>query len=477
MKMTAFSFAMQPLFTVKEGYCPPGRTIRAEDWWEAFLRALKKLGIHLSPEWIECVSFSGYNAFSGVDAELKSTTPVLLYANTEPCRHMETLVTEAEAQSVFDRTGAWLFGSGLMAPAIRWLKDTSPEAYERTDCFLYSSGYLTARLTGNRVIDASRASLSVLHDPRASALEWDADLCRFFSVGREKLPVILAPWEPTGSVTAGAAAETGLTGGIPVVTGAMDSICAALGCGVIRPGQLLDIGGSAGGMGCVSRRPIAHRRLYFVRYALPGYWFNSGPLMYSGRLFDWFIHRLAPGWTMEDFIREVGGAPRFAGGVMFLPYIGGSRHPYWSAETCGHFMNLSPESDLADLGRSVLEGLGCAYRRILEDFSSLGVRPESVVPAGGDSKFDLWVQTKANFLQLPYLLSDTANSSARGCALLGASGIGCIPDIRAYLEREDTPVSVVRPEAGLSADYQRYYERFIENCRRVYSERGLGGAQ
>ena len=468
LKAVLYTDHMEQLCSVRRGYAPPGASVTAEGWWQALLSALPELAGRAELSRVACVSFSGYNAFVGVDRALRQTTPVMLYYNTAPCAYMGKLFQDCDGQYVFHRSCANLFGSGIMAPGIRWLRDQQSEAYASTDCFLFSNGYVAARLTGQRTMDASRASLTALHDPRGAALTWDEDLCRFFGISPAKLPAIKNCWEAVGTVTPEAASVTGLPAGIPVAVGSMDSLCAALGNGITGAEQMLDIGGSAGGLACVSDRPRAHARLYLSRYALPGRWCNNAPLMSSARLFDWFCEKLAPGWSMEDFIRAVDASPCFARGLMFLPYVGGARYPYWSMDTQGHFLHFSPECTISDMARAVVEGLSCAYRSILTDLEALGVpAPQCIVAAGGDTRFGTWVQSRANYLRIPYHLNDTPEVSAKGAALLGANQIGLIPDLAAYLSAHASAHQIVEPEEPAAA-FAEHYQAFQADCGLLY---------
>lgn len=471
MKAVLYTQDMQQVYSVRREYVSPGgETVTAEHWWKALLDALSGLEEYTDLSRIACVSFSGYNAFVGVNRRLEPATPVILYYHTAPGFYMKELFSRREQQYVFDRSCTNLFGSGIMAPGIRWLKDHYPQAYEASDCFLFSNGFIAARLTGHCTIDASRASLTALHDPRGAKLEWDKELCRFFDIDEHKLPDILNCWEISGHISETAASRTGLSSGIPVVIGSMDSLCAALGNGITDDEQMLDIGGSAGGLACVSSIPRAHKRLYLSRYVLPGRWCNNAPLMSSARLFDWFMQNLAPDWTMEDYMKAAKQSPRFSRGLIFLPYIGGSRYPYWSMDTTGHFLHFSPECTIQDMARAVVEGLSCAYRSILDDLILLGLpMPRWIVAAGGDTRFQTWVQSKADYLRVPYHLADTPEVSAKGAALLGARHLGAIPDLESWLKTHVDSHTIVLPEEP-GDSFLKHYEIFQKDCRLLYRD-------
>ena len=109
-----------------------------------------------------------------------------------------------------------LFGrpicSGDVAPKILWLKHHEPEVYHRTYKFLTGSSYVTAKLTGNYVVDQflGQASFRPLYRTDGTVNQQECGLyCR---------PDQLAQARPVhgiaGTVTQAAARETGLEPGI-----------------------------------------------------------------------------------------------------------------------------------------------------------------------------------------------------------------------------------------------------------------------
>ena len=471
LKLVVYTDTMDPVTSISQKYAVgKGQDIDASHWWDAFMNALSALKKQIPLSRICCISFSGYNAFAPVDRDLNPTAPSILYYHTGPSELMRRLYTERERDLVFERTCVNMFGTGTLGPAMRWLKETSREAYDRTDCFLNSSGYLAARLTGQKVLDASRASLSALHDPRPEELAWDEEMCRLLEIDRARLPLIRQCWEEAGTVSSEAAALTGLPEGTAVIAGSVDSLCASIGNGIMDESRFLDIGGSAGGLATASSRPHPDKKIYTMRYAFPGLWFVNAPLLSSARLFDWFTQNLAPGWDFPDFMKAVDETAPFCGGVLFLPFVGGARYPYWTTEIDGHFLNFKPDTRIQHMARAVVEGLGCAYRSILDDLVQLGLRkPECIVAAGGDTRFETWVRVRAEFTRTPYHLNDTHEVSGKGAALLGAYHLGSVPDPALWLKKASAGEREILPSPEKADHYEAYYRSYQEACRKLYA--------
>ena len=104
--------------------------------------------------------------------------------------------------------GRLLCSSDIM-PKILWIKNKEPEIYEKTYKFITASTYLTAKLTGNYVVDKflGLASFNPLYDPKTyqPVEKYCAPICR-----PDQLAEIHEATDIVGYFTAKAAEETGL---------------------------------------------------------------------------------------------------------------------------------------------------------------------------------------------------------------------------------------------------------------------------
>ncbi|MBV8910639.1 MAG: hypothetical protein JOZ89_07760, partial [Gammaproteobacteria bacterium] len=132
----------------------------------------------------------------------------------------EALSPEVRRQ-LYERTGMpidgrylgpmFAFHWGARAAEVEWV--------------LSAKDYLCWALTGMRVTDPSTAAGYGLFD--ASTGTFAADLCRRWELPHPALPQIRPSQSAAGTLTANAARLLGLRAGIPVATGAADSVAAA----------------------------------------------------------------------------------------------------------------------------------------------------------------------------------------------------------------------------------------------------------
>ena len=101
---------------------------------------------------------------------------------------------------------------------------------------------------------------------------WSDELCRAFGVEQTKLPRIVEPWEIIGAVTDEAAELFGLAPGTPIAAGCGDTAANALGAGIVQPGMVFDVAGTASVLAASTDTYVAdvkHRALLTMRWSSP----------------------------------------------------------------------------------------------------------------------------------------------------------------------------------------------------------------
>lgn len=117
------------------------------------------------------------------------------------------------------------------------MAETEPELFSRARRLFMPSSWLAFRLTDQYVLDQHSASqCTPLYDTEKR--EWYAPWADLIAPERS-LPPLRWPGEVAGTVTAAAAALTGLPAGIPVITGTIDAWAEAISVGAQGVGDLM----------------------------------------------------------------------------------------------------------------------------------------------------------------------------------------------------------------------------------------------
>jgi len=110
--------------------------------------------------------------------------------------------------------------------------------------------------------------------------------------------------------------------------------------------------------------------------------------------------------------------------------------------------------------RALLEGNAYALRDVLEAMTAAGLRATELVCVAGGAKGDLLRQIRADVTGLPVTRPDDVETTARGAAMLAASGAGLHPDARtASLAMAGPRVEPVHPDPERRALYDGLHAR------------------
>jgi xylulokinase len=405
-----------------------------------------------------------------VDAAWGTPTLYDSWLDTRCAPYIEVM-KEHEAAIITYTGGPVGFAHG---PKILWWKHERPEVFKRIARFVQPAGYVAGRLAGlsgaDAFIDYTYLFFSGFSDTLRRA--WLPELCQRFDVPIEVLPRIVNPWDIVGRVTPAAAADCGLLPGTPVAAGMGDQAAGALGAGIVEPGMLYDVAGTASLLGlCVdSYAPdVAHRTLYTMPSVVQGLYHPLAYINGGGLNLRWFRDALA---APEKELADAGGEKfydlfdRLAEGVcagsdslLFLPHLAGRQCPndpavrgLWAGFTWAH--------GKPHLYRSLLESVAYEYATYLRIERELlpGARFTEARVLGGGSSSEVWNQIKADVLGVPYVGLNRSEFAVMGAAMVAGHAVGLFPDLKATARDWVQPVSRIEPRP----EYHEFYGRIVD---------------
>ena len=375
-------------------------------------------------------------------------------------------------------------------PKILWLMHERPEEFRRVAKFVMPSAYVAGRMAGlpaeRAFIDYTFIHFTGLADNRAG--QWSEALIDALGVPPELLPQIVEPWRVIGEVTEGAARDFGLAPGTPIAAGCGDTAANALGAGIVRPGQLFDVAGTASVLaGCTDKfvADTTHRALLTMRSVLPGLW---NPLAYiagGGQVLRWFRdqfnnyelrmtndeseensairHSSFVIRGYEEMIAEAAAIPPGAEGLFFSPHLGGRICPA-TPEMRGAWLGFSWGHTQAHFFRAMLESIAYEYAwylRVLREYiPALELTEARAV--GGGARSDTWNQMKADVLGVPYQRLARSEFGAWGAAMIAGKAAGVYDDLAAVAAAHAQPAGPpLRPSAERHALYRPLVDRHI----------------
>jgi xylulokinase len=443
-----------------ESYAPdyprPGWAEQDPQLWERALgptigQALENAQV--SPGEVRALGIAGQlDGCLAVDARGRPLGPCLIWMDRR---------AEAEAGVIDEDRLRRLTGvtrdASHMAAKIRWLKrnldsDGTPTLFHQP------VSYMVARLTGEAVFDRGLASTTMLYG--LTEEDWHPELLEAFEIDPSELPRIAAASDRAGGLTAEGAELTGLPEGLPVAVGTGDDFATPLGAGLVAPGWLACVLGTAEVVGALDRDAKIDARglLETHGYAAGGY-FLENPGWLSGGGVEWLRGLLKiPDVTAFDGLAAAMSPG--AEGVIFLPALSGAMAPRWIAAARGCFYGLTPAHGAGHLSRALLEGCAFAMRDVVERLRELSVPLEAILLLGGGARSRLWGQIRADCTGLPVQVPEELDTSPLGAALCAAVAGGLQPDLASCAGLLGGKSEIIEPEPATRAAYDDAYHSY-----------------
>jgi xylulokinase len=348
--------------------------------------------------------------------------------------------------------------TGFTAPKILWVQQNEPEVYARTRHVLLPKDYLRYRLTGEYAMDKADGAGTVLFDLQQRT--WSGEVLAALGIPAGWMPPTFEGPQFTGTITAEAAAVTGLKAGTPVAAGGGDQAAQAVGVGAVEAGVVALTVGTSGVVFATTPSALVEPdgRLHAFCHAVPGMWHFMGVMLSAAGSLQWYRDTLTPGMSFDDLLREAESVPPGSEGLLFLPYLSGERTPHPDPLARGAFVGLTLRHGRGHLTRAVLEGVAFGLKDSFGLIQSAGLGGiRQVRASGGGTKGALWRQVLADVLESELVTVNTTEGAAYGAALLAGVGAGAWRDVPAACAAAIRVTGSERPDAGRTEAYRRAY--------------------
>jgi len=380
------------------------------------------------------------------------------------------LVRSGAAVEIYEQAGDWV---AITAPArFRWIARHQPEIFAAIAHVGMLGDWILHKLAGVFVTDPSLGSSSGMFD--LAARDWSDRVLELSALDRSVFPTTVESGTVVGSVTAEAAAATGLAQGTPVVAGGADTQLGLLGIGVTHPGRVTVVGGSFWQATVVLEDPLIDpgARLRTLCHTVPGRWMMEGIGFYCGIVMRWFrdafceLEALSTGEDVYAIMeRKAANVPPGANGVfgIFSNVMRANRWVHASPGFVGFDVGNPGAAGRPQCFRAIEESAAYVTRghlSIIEEVNRIDVR--EAVLTGGAANGTLWPQILADTLAIPIRIPEVKESTALGAAIYAGVGAGLFDDPGESAERLARFERTVEPDPASSAAYRDLYDRWLE---------------
>ena len=365
----------------------------------------------------------------GIDEDFN---PVTAYDSGLDKRCEESIVKmqEMAEEKVIGLTGCPIIVA--QGAKMYWWKEWDYESYRRSKKIIPISSFVCGKMTGLKAkdayIDYTHIHLTCLADTKAGV--WSDELIELFQMDQEKLPLIKAPWEVIGTVTAACSTASGLPAGIPVIAGCGDTPASTLGAGIVTDHLLLDISGTATVLTAGVNRyvpDVTEKVLIYPRSILPDF-YNPFGFVLGGQSMDWYLKQTGDQNSFEQIDRLAESVS--TDGLYFLPFFAGRICPS-NPRYAGTWAGMKFHHNTAHMHRSIMEAIAYEYRFYMESMKRLvpDLSIKGVVSIGGGSKSAVFRQIKSDVLGLPFYSLNQKDTALFAVAVTAGYGAGLYKNI------------------------------------------------
>ena len=372
----------------------------------------------------------------------------------------------------------WEFAKGLQ------MLEEAPELYAAMDHFVEAADWIVWQLTGTYVRNACTAGYKGMYQEGAYPDEAFLTALNpgFGSFVSGKLEQTIGQLgDRAGSLSARAAAWTGLPVGIAVAVGNVDAHVTAPAAQAVEPGQMVAIMGTSTChvMNGADLRQVPGMCGVVDGGIVAGQWGYEAGQSGVGDIFGWFVNHGVPpeyhekaasaGVSVHELLTELSRRQAIGEhGLIALDWHSGNRSVLVDHELSGLVVGQTLATRAEDTYRALLEATAFGTRTIIDAFNSSGVPVTELVVAGGLLKNTLLMQICADVTNLPLSTIASAQGPALGSAIHAAVAAGAYPDVHAaalIMGRSDKgvyqPVAEnVKAYEELFADYTELHDYF-----------------
>lgn len=429
-------------------------------------------------------------AFVMVDEAGKPMHPAMLLTDPRGREECRELMDKIGADRIAEITGAHPHEMYSIS-RMMWIKKNRPEIYQAAKHVLLMEDYVVYHLSGNPQIDYSLASRTMAFD--IHKLDWSDEIFEAAGIDKSLMSKPVPTGTPAGTVTEEAALKTGLSRDTQIISVSHDQVAAAIGAGAFDGSVAVE---GAGTSECLTPifdtmpdiKIMSRGHFSVVPYVIPGKYVTYAFLHVGGGLVQWCVDNLAKkekdlaktqGISVNEYLEQKylenhGDEPS---GLLVLPHFAGAATPYMDSDAQGAIVGLTMSTTIEELYRGFMESI--AYEMYLNKcaLEGAGIGGETADGQGSDAgrsgrvihklhatggcaKSKVWMQMKADVLNVPITALKTVNAGTVGCAMLTGIAIGVFKDLDDAAAHMIEKTVTYEPRPEMHEKYMKEFARY-----------------
>ncbi len=396
-----------------------------------------------------------------IDRDCNALGNAIIWLDRRSEPQCEELMSKITNEQVLPIVGS-VMASSYNITKWMWIKDNQRDIYDKAYKLCEVSAFMTGYLTGEPIVDYGNASITLAYDVQKR--EWSDTILNAAGIDKDKMTEVRPATQFAGTLRPGVAKELGLSPSTKVNVCSGDHHVGMIGSGLVKPGMVLDIAGTAEIVAAFQDKPAFDETgILGTRICTLGtYWTLEQGCIVSGGSTRWHKDTVAR-CSYEQMDGAAMNIAPGSDGVLFLPYLQGAATPRDIGYARGVYFGLTMNHDVSHMTHAVYEGCTFALRDCIERMDAMGAGSDVIICSGGGTKSRLWTQMKADATGKPVQTVKTYNSTPLGAAILAGLAQGNFESVEQALDIHIVKDTVYEPDVSKKAGYDEAYA-FYREC-------------
>ncbi|MBQ8813306.1 MAG: carbohydrate kinase [Lachnospiraceae bacterium] len=394
--------------------------------------------------------------------------PVMLYTDPRGKEECEQLLHNMDSLTLTSITGVKPHEMYSISKMM-WIKKHRPEIYRQARHIFLMEDFVVFHLTGTAQVDYSLAARTMAFD--ISSLKWSGEIFKLADIDMSLMSETVPTGTSAGTILERIAKKTGLSKGTQIVSVSHDQLSATVGAGVFTSDKAAE---GAGTVECVipiydelpDLKVMREGNYAVVPYVIPGKYIAYAFSYTGGALIQWCVDTLAKkekeiaaekGVSVNLLLEREETEPT---GILVLPHFAGAATPYMDTGSKGAIVGLTAAHNVSDIYRACMEGVVYEMQINMDYLKESGVCFEKMHATGGGAKSKVWMQMKADVLNMPITALATVDAGTVGSAMLTGIAIGCFRDLDDAAEHMVEEMETYYPRPEVHRKYMNVYARY-----------------
>ena len=407
-------------------------------------------------------------SFAMLDEYDEPLMPVMLYTDPRGAvqsDHIKNILGDDRLVEITGLTAHHMYS----IPKLMWVKEHCPELYAKTRKILLMQDYIVYMLTGVAQIDYSLVTRTMAFDIRK--LDWSQEVLAVVGIDSSLFSKPVPTGTSAGPVRQELREKLGLSPETIIVSVSHDQVAAAIGSGVLDESATVD---GAGTVQCTTPvfrsfdgAKMAENTYGIVPFIKEGCYVTYAYSYTGGALVKWFVDNMAGhalqeakdlGMNIYDYLEgEPATEPT---GILVLPHFAGAGTPYMDGGSKGAIVGLTLANTQQEIYRAIMEGVCYEMRLNQKRLAESGVTVAPLHATGGGAKSKVWMQMKADVLNVPVTAMETSEAGAAGSAMLVGIAAGIFRNLEEAAAAMVRPKHTYYPRPEVHEKYEAVFKRY-----------------